>query len=91
MSFKYLVFTLILICGKIQVFGQCGYKLWLDYKKLEDNVIATDYNFINSVHLLNDKNDEVLNTTKNVLTEHLSTLLGKPITTENKQKAGQIT
>jgi alpha-glucuronidase len=88
---KQLVFAFLFIFCQIQLVGQNGYKLWLDYQKLDENIIATEYSFISGIHLLNDNNDEILNTTKNILTEHLSTLLDKKIISENNQKAGQIT
>ena len=87
---KELLFAFLFIFCQIQLFGQNGYKLWLDYQKLDDYIIATEYSFISGIHLHNDNNDEILNTTKNILTENLSTLLGKKIISGNIKKAGQI-
>lgn len=88
---KQLVFTFLFIFCQIQLVGQNGYNLWLDYKKLDDKIIANEYNFISSIYLLNDNNDEILNTVKNILTDNLSTLLGKKIMSEKSQKTDQIT
>ena len=83
---KQIVFAFLLIFSQIQLFGQSGYNLWMDYKKLDANVIATEYNFINSILLSNTKDDEVLNTTKTILTQNLSSLLGKSIKIEKQKK-----
>ncbi|MBP9197386.1 MAG: alpha-glucuronidase, partial [Saprospiraceae bacterium] len=88
---KQIVFAFLLIFSQIQLFGQSGYNLWMDYKKLDANVIATEYNFINSILLSNTKDDEVLNTTKTILTQNLSSLLGKSIKIGKQKKTGQIT
>lgn len=88
---KQLLFAFYFIFCQIQLVGQNGYKLWLDYKKLDNKIIATEYRFISSIYLLNDKNDEILNTVKNILTDNLSSLLGKKIISEKSQKTDQIT
>jgi len=88
---KQIVFAFLLILNQIQLLGQSGYNLWLNYKKLDANVIATEYNFINSILFLNTKDDEILKNTKTILTENLSSLLGKSIKIEKQKKSGQIT
>ena len=88
---KQLLFAFFFIFCQIQLVGQNGYNLWLDYKKLDDKIITNEYSFISGIYLLNDNNDEILNTTKNILTDNLSTLLGKKIISEKSQKTDQIT
>ena len=69
---------------------QKGYGLWFEYKKLDDKVIATDYSFIRSIHSPDISNDVVLATAGKILSDNLSTLIGKKIPFMSRKKAGQI-
>lgn len=85
---------LILLCWIAslgQLTGQTGYKLWIDYKKLETNIIIEKYSFINEVYTLElNSQDQVLATAKNVLADNLALLLDKKIAFTSSKRAGQI-
>jgi alpha-glucuronidase len=87
---KNLFFILIVICSSSLLAGQNGYGLWLDYKKLDNKIIATNYSFISGLNGPEDKNDVVLSTAKKILSENLTILLGKKIQFTSSKKSGQI-
>lgn len=84
-------FLFLCLVAFLQLHANNGYNLWLDYKKLPDEVIKNKYNSIQYIY--NDgfaENDPVAKNALHIARTKLSVLLGKDIQIVKENKDGAI-
>ena len=77
---KYILTFALLIYFNLDAFPNNGYNLWLHHQPLDAKTLKTNYAFIKGISIHNDLlNDEVINTSSNLLKDRLSLLLNRKI------------